>query len=143
MKNQFQIVLTGLVKITKEELLADDARNYNPREWEKMVNRFESYGAEFYKVKGSKESGYSYDRFYAVYNIFPEGLKFFNDIGYSSSLTSNGFAKVIIDETAGTVTRELFDFKEKGFSYCGNTKENRIEMSKMTKAFGTIFSNCI
>ncbi len=142
MKYQSQIVLEGLVKITAEQLMADDARNYNPQEWEKMVKRFVGYGSEFYKIPKDID-GYSYARFYAVYPM-EDGTKVFsNNVGYTSTMTNNGFCRIEIDEAKGTVERFLFSDGKGNFGRAENEKNNRKLMSIASKEKGHIFSNCL
>jgi hypothetical protein len=84
------------IKMTAEQVKADSAREYNASIWEQNVNRYSNYDdVQFYKV--SKDDVYAYDRFYVVYTL-PEGLRLLADFGYSSSLTSGGFYKVLISD---------------------------------------------
>ena len=83
-------------RMTADEIRKDKAREYNPREWDKVIDRFQSYrDTEFFKIQ--KVDVYGYDRFYAVYTL-SDGMRFMNSVGYSSSLTNGGFAEAFIFE---------------------------------------------
>jgi hypothetical protein len=76
-------------KLTKEQMIADSKREYNPTEWESVVNRYSNYtNCTFYKIPSNDV--YSYDRFFASYTT-NEGLNLFNSVAYSSSMTNGGF----------------------------------------------------
>lgn len=82
--------------MTAEEIRNDKARDYNPREWDKVIDRFITYReTEFFKLP--EGNGYGYDRFYAVYTL-SDGMRVMNSVGYSSSLSSGGFAEAFIFE---------------------------------------------
>jgi len=78
--------------MTADEVKSDDMKEYNEREWIKVVDRYLTYkDVQFYKV--DRDEVFSYDRFFVVYTI-PEGLRLMASMGYSSSLSSGGFAMV-------------------------------------------------
>lgn len=128
-----------LIPITVEELRANDARNYNPRTWEQnidsLVNRMKD--VQFY-IEPKESSGYSYDKFYAIYTI-PEGIRLLNDFGYSSCIHNGGFAQVLIMEDGTVVKREFSNGKTTG--RLENCKQNRLYMAKESQEKGIIFTN--
>jgi hypothetical protein len=83
-------------KLTKAQMIADSQREYNPTEWEKIVNRYSNFAnCIFYKIPSNDV--YAYDRFFATYTT-NEGLNLFGSVDYSSSMTNGGFYKAnIID----------------------------------------------
>ena len=84
------------LKMTAEQVKADEGREYNPQVWEQNVDRMSKYSdVEFYKV--SADENYSYNRYYVAYTL-PEGLRLLNNFGYSSSITNGGFFGVHILE---------------------------------------------
>jgi len=85
---------TMAIRMTAEEIKADENRNYNPTEWVKVIDRKMSYkDVEFFKVP--KGVSYGYDRFYCIYTL-TSGLRLMSDVSYSSSLTNGGFAEVFV-----------------------------------------------
>jgi hypothetical protein len=83
-------------KLTKAQMIADSQREYNPTEWEKIIERYSNYAnCIFYKIPSNDV--YSYDRFFATYTT-KEGLNLFGSVSYSSCITNGGFYKAnIID----------------------------------------------
>ena len=78
--------------MTANAVKADDMKEYNEREWIKIVDRYLTYkDVQFYKVDRCQV--YSYDRFFVVYTL-PEGLRLMASMGYGSCLSSGGFAMV-------------------------------------------------
>lgn len=81
-------------KLTKEQILECDGKNYNPRIWNENVNGMTKYdNVVFYVAKADDK--YSYDRYFVEYTI-PEGIRFFTSFGYSFAITSNPFSIVDI-----------------------------------------------
>ena len=111
---------------------------YNPAVWKEKIDRIASQkDCKFYHAKPQR--GYEYDRFYAVYQV-EEGIIFLNEVGYSSSLTSNGFCRITIAPD-GTVRRFLLKDSSGKEGHCANDKANRAIMAKKSKETGAIFSN--
>ena len=105
---------TTAFRLTATEIRNDESRDYNPREWDKVIDRFLAYrDAEFFKIPNG------YDRFYAVYTL-SDGMRVMNSLGYSSSLTSGGFAEAFI-----------FEFDE-NFNYYD---DGRVELSTRKVTF--------
>lgn len=76
--------------MTADEVKADEMKEYNEREWVKIVDRYLKYkDVQFYKV--DRDEVFSYDRFFVVYTL-PEGLRLLTRLSYSSMLSSSGFA---------------------------------------------------
>ena len=128
----------NVVELTSEEIRSEN-REYNPREWDNVINRYLKYSdVKFYKAEPQR--GYAYARYYAVYTI-EEGITLMNDVSYSSSLSNGGFAQVII--VAGTqIFRKLLRDVNGNYGYGGTDKANRAIMARNSKNHGTIFSKC-
>lgn len=74
-------------EITADEVRNSDARNYNPSEWDKKIDRFLAYGdTVFYIDQGAKT-------FYVEYTV--DGIRFFAEFDYGSAMTSGGFYPLI------------------------------------------------
>jgi hypothetical protein len=82
------------IKLSNEQVKNDSIREYNPREWNKVVERYSNYSnVEFFKVE--KNDVFQYDRFFVKYEL-TDGMIFFNSLSYSSSLSSGGFQTICI-----------------------------------------------
>lgn len=94
--------------ITTEQVRNSDERNYNPREWDKVIDRIMKFNnVVWYLVP--KGNGYGYDRYYAEYTL-PEGLRLASQISYSSTITSGGFYRFDVEKTTddGRTMRDVF-----------------------------------
>lgn len=86
---------TGIkvVQLTSEEMLNHEAKEYNPKVWEKRINSLLKLEALFYIEQADRGR---FKRFYVSYKIH-EGLHFLSDFTpYINTLTSNGFVKAFI-----------------------------------------------
>lgn len=82
------------IKLSNEQVKNDSIREYNPREWDKVVERYSNYSnVEFFKVE--KNDVYGYDRFFVKYET-SDGMIYFKSLSYSSSLTNGGFQAICI-----------------------------------------------
>jgi hypothetical protein len=80
------------IKLTTEQIRANDVRNFNSYEWDRIIDRFEQYkDVEYFMAP--RDKNYSYDRFFAEYTL-PTGLRLFGDVSYSSSMTNGGFYRL-------------------------------------------------
>jgi hypothetical protein len=78
--------------ITADELRYSEGREYNPSAWDKEINSYLKYeNVVFYIVE--RGDGYGYERYFAEYTI-PSGIRFFNSVSYSSTITSGGFYRL-------------------------------------------------
>ena len=70
-------------KVTVDYVRNSDEKNYNEQEWLKKINRYLTYGdTTFFE----DEEG----QFYVEYTI-NEGIRFFSEFNYSSTLSNTGF----------------------------------------------------
>lgn len=121
-----------------EEQIRKDGREYNAREWDKIIDRVSKYeGCKFYVAKPQR--GYDYVRYFAVYKI-EEGIIFFNSVSYSACLSNGGFCRINIREN-GIVERILLKDIHNNYGRCGNDKANRVIMAGNSRKFGAVFSN--
>lgn len=82
------------IKLSNEQVKNDSIREYNPTEWNKVVNRYSQFSnVEFFKVE--KNDVYGYDRFFVKYET-SDGMIYFKSLSYSSSLTNGGFQSICI-----------------------------------------------
>lgn len=134
------VVVAGARILTVEQLRQDPKKEYNEYEWNKMIDRYVSYGSTFYKKDAG--DGYDYDRFFAVY--LADGIRFFKSIGYSSSMTNNDFCRILVDEKEdGTVDFLRTTVVDKGDGEIYRYKNNdgsRVHMRAGTK-IDYIYSN--
>jgi hypothetical protein len=148
------------ILMTAEQVKADPKREYNQQVWENKIDSISTYGdVQFYKVPKDDVKGY--DSFYAVYTI-PEGIRLFNEVGYSSSLTNTGFTRVTIDDMIFDWSGEKpiieklpageFRIEKMGFyDINGDGSEHRIAnnpagrkwMAEKSLEHGTIFTNIL
>lgn len=125
-----------LTPATKEEILQNKTREYNPREWDKTVNRFDNYkDCKYFIIPADKV--FAYDRFYAWYKL-PEGFSILTQFSYGASLSNAGFSQVTIDET-GLVTKTLFVDGSGKYGYAENTPANR----RLFALHGLTVTTCI
>lgn len=83
-------------EVSAQDMLNNEAEAaYNPTEWKKGVTRMAQLkNVKFYEAE--KNEHYRYARFYVSYTL-PEGLNIFAPWSpFLSSLTNNGFKKIII-----------------------------------------------
>ena len=85
------------IRLTAEQIKADEGRDYNPQVWVEEVDRMTSRysDVEFFKVLA--DDCYPYNRYYVKYRL-DDGLLLFRSFGYSSVITSRGFVEVLIGE---------------------------------------------
>lgn len=82
--------------LTAEQMMSDSGKDYNPSIWVENINRFLKYGdVKFYKV--DRDDVYGYDRYFVSYRL-PNGLRLFNNFGYSSMLSNTGFTSMSISD---------------------------------------------
>ena len=123
-------------------MLINPAKEYNEKEWINSINRMQKYDkVQFYVIPKCKVWGY--DRFFCSY--VADGIHFFSSFSaYSSSITNNGFCKVLIDNFTGNVSKFLFTDKNGVEGYAANGMANRALMRKHTSLVEEImFSNDI
>jgi hypothetical protein len=80
------------IKLTTEQIRANDVRKYNATEWDRIIDRFERFQDVKYFM-APKDNIYSYDRFFAEYTL-PTGLRLFGSVSYSGSITNGGFYRL-------------------------------------------------
>ena len=139
-------------RLTVEQMRADERREYNPREWDKMIDRYLKYkDVEFIKLP--QGDGYGYDRHYAIYTL-PSGMRVVNAASYSSSLTSGGFAEAFVfeydenfnryeDNRVDISTRKVTTVDDNGNKVecmINNTDEAREYMTRMSVKLGAIWT---
>lgn len=122
-------------KLTTEEILNSEGRNYNPSIWEREVNAMNKYeDVKFYVAKGN-ENGYDYDRYFVEYTL-PDGIRFFKSFGYSASLTNSPFARVDIfpitreGKTIGDILKEVGTDYDKVKELAKDLNDNYVSISK-------------
>ena len=126
-----------LTAITVDQMLNNEAKEYNVTEWTKKVNRFATFpNCQFYIVP--KDEVFSYDRFYVTYKI-PEGINLLASFGYSSSLTNNSVCIVFIREDGSVETSEVNAGGKWG--RVANHKEGRKFMAHQSKNYDTVWTN--
>lgn len=128
-----------LTKITTEELLQDERREYNPQEWERMVNRMLKYGETEFYIEKKEDSPYNYDNHYAVYTL-PEGIRILNKIGYGGSIHNGGFAQAIISSDGQVFKREFTD-ADGNTGRIENKAANRKQMAQWSQEYKMVFTN--
>ena len=133
--------MTTAIKLSSEQVKNDSIREYNPREWDKVVNRYSQFSnVEFFKVE--KNNLYGYDRFFVKYEL-TDGMIYFNSLCYSSSLTNGGFQAICIStfdvqklEMLPENVVQIFGVN----SWFNNSKEARAHMRNCSLKFQTIWS---
>jgi predicted dehydrogenase len=133
-----------VIIISEQDIRADN-REYNPYEWDRTIDRFASKSqVTFYKRVNSPNS---YKEYYAKYET-EEGLRFFKEVSYSSTMTSNGFSKIELRPTNGII--EVWTNREwltpRGWEYgvIENNEKGRKAVVKLCNEFtNLIFTNTI
>jgi len=134
-----ETTILKVVKLTIEQILNRiEDKEYNPKEWDKSVNRYAKYPkCQFYVIEPG--NGYSYPRFFASY--IADGIYFFSTFSpFGGGITNNGFYKVIITPS-GDVMKSLFKNREGKEGYVENCKENRQIFRDKLTPFGIMVSN--
>ena len=127
-----------LESLTHTETLQHSLKEYNEREWIKIVNRFNSYDeCKFYEWIDTPNA---YKTIFAVY--ITDGIRFMSEVSYHSILSNTGFTRFIIDENSGEV-KEIPFLKEDGKKgRLENSKDGRRYMRDITKLRNWIFTTC-
>ena len=122
----------NLIAVEKNVVLASSRNEYNKNVWFNTVERYCKYDNVIFFKDEAKED------FYVVYSL-EDGIRFIQEISYTSSLTSSGF-KIANIGYNGQFTVHLFSL-DGNFGVADNTKSNRVKLAKLSKDFGTIFTN--
>lgn len=131
-----------------EAQIREMGRDYNPSAWDREIDRYSKYGdVEFYVAK--EDDCFAYNRYYAVYTI-DSGIRFFNSVSYSASITSNGFVQVYIPtltispefEAYGVYTTDFMDAKGNR-GRLDNVEANRPYMAERSQKWGDVFTNIL
>lgn len=119
-------------EISLEDVLMHPKREYNPSEWERVVNRFTKYSDVVFLERFNSTN--DYPELFAIYTI-SEGIRLVNAVSYSGSIVNSPFVRVQhYDDSIRT---------EKPFAdgYVANNPQGRKWMAHMSSQFGWIFSN--
>jgi hypothetical protein len=130
---------TGIkvIEVSADFVKAHSCREYNPKEWDNTVNRFNKYkDVKWYYAE--PQGGYAYERFYCEYTI-EEGLRIFNKVSYSSCLSGGGFIRIVIIN--GEIYRNGFGVE--GNDSIVNTKEGRKWLRDNICKYGIAVANGI
>ena len=128
-----------------EEQIRQMGRDYNPEEWDRIINRYAGYkDVKFYFVKPDEYT--PYDRFYAVYTT-DGGVRLLKSVCYSSSITSRGFSWAVIPdmdygnfETNGLYIKLFYD-KDGNSGRLVKNKSNWDYMASQSQRWGDIFTD--
>lgn len=101
------------------EQIYEANKAYNAYEWRKKIDRYTEMGACFFK---QLNSGTEYDKYFVFYKA--DGINFFTDFGYSSTLTSAGFVKVVLTSDNSVFTG-LFSDSEGNLGRLANIPKAR------------------
>lgn len=126
-----------LKEVSAQDMLNNEAEAaYNPTEWKKGVTRMAQLkNIKFYEAE--KNEYYQYARFYVSYSL-PEGLNIFaNWSPFISSITNNGFKRVILINGEIVVN----GFGPQGDKAIKNNTEGRRFLSENFCQFGVMVSN--
>lgn len=145
------------IRLTAEQIKADEGREYNPQVWVEKVDRMTSgySDVEFFKVLA--DDCFQYNRYYVKYRL-DDGLLLFKSFGYSSTITSNGFVEVLIGQAmledgqivflppnevniAVTKFNTLNEAGEREQVAIKNCPEGRAWMTERSKTHYTVFTN--
>ena len=103
------------IKLTLEQVRNSDKREYNPSEWDRIINGYENKyeNVEYFVVP--KDARYSYDRYFVEYTL-PEGLRLLGSLSYGSSLTNGGFYSVVKIDVGpnGETIQDVLDLMANG-----------------------------
>ena len=134
MKKDLKLKVTEL---TLEEMLSHPSQEYNPSTWKNDVMQMsKKYNARFYQAPA--DHIFSYPRFFTKYSI-PEGLNFFSPYNpFSSSLTSNGFTRIFIDEEGNVFST---GFGETGNERVIKTPKGRKWLAENLCKYGVMISS--
>lgn len=111
-------------KITIQEAKDHSRREYNSREWSKIVDLYAKDSADFYTDENNNDV-------YAIY--MADGIRFFKQLIYSTGLSSSGFQMGVRGEDTITLMR-FPDNKS-----IDNTLSNREILSNNCKESTMIF----
>jgi hypothetical protein len=113
-------------------VLNHEKREYNPYEWERLVNGIltRQSNVRFFEKTTNKMS---YPELFALYTI-KEGITFFKSFSYGGSITNAGFCEVRIEND------EIKTLKPFSDGFIANNKEGREYMAKKS-AMGYVYSS--
>jgi hypothetical protein len=133
---------TYLTPITSEELRQDPKRDYNPAEWDKVVARYAGYaknGDVFFYRWDKADSGYDYDKFYAVYTTDDSCIRFLGEVSYGGCINSTGLIEVSIDAFGGL--RRYFFGENRDQRADKSSKANRAHFASQSMSRGAIYTS--
>lgn len=133
-KIEESLPLMNVKRMTKEEVLNHEKKEYNPETWEKVVNRYDKFQDVVFLER--TESPNAYPELFAIYTI-PEGIRLIGEVSYSGSIVAGGFCRVILDEYH-IYTEKPFPQRD---GFVANNPQGREWMAKMSTEFRWIFSN--
>jgi hypothetical protein len=87
-----------LIPLTTDEI-REQGRDYNPREWDKNIDRLltiASGDVKWYK-RDRNESSNGYDEYFSVFSN-STGVRVIHRVSYSASMTNTPWVEVAIDE---------------------------------------------
>lgn len=128
--------------LTKEEVLNDEYKDYNPQEWTRIVNRYDKFTDVKYYKWCKEDSPYDYDQMFIEYTT-EEGIRFLNRLSYSFSLTNGGFARVYVSVYDGEVIIGEFEDASGKKGRLANNPRNRDYMARLTANQGITFTTCL
>lgn len=115
--------------VTLEDVQNSTRSLYNHYEWIKMLNRYNGNETVFYKDTEEDE------KYYTVYRA--DGLLFFKEISYISSLSNVGFKRVLISKETKVAHFLEFTDGKGNWGLLENTQKNR----KLFKETDVILTN--
>jgi len=127
----------NLELMTVAQMKEDNERMYNPAEWIKKIDRFAAQeDVQFYKSPANDV--YKYDRFWVSYTLRVEGIRLFNEFGYTSCVTNHGFCRVEVDTDTGDLL--VYGYGPNGEERAINDKSNHAIFAQQSKHLNYIFS---
>lgn len=120
-----------LIPLTTDEI-REQGRDYNPREWDRVIDRMLNYSGIKWFKRDRNESPNGYDEYFATFRN-SSGIKVINHVSYSACLTNTPWVEVAIDED------NILHYSGRSLRYKRND-EARNYLAEQSKAYGRIYT---
>jgi hypothetical protein len=120
-----------LIPLTTDEI-REQGRDYNPREWDRVIDRMLNYNGIKWFKRDRNESSNGYDEYFAVFSN-SAGVKVINHVSYSASMTNTPWVEVAIDED------NILHYNRRSIRFKRND-EARDYLAEQSKTSGRIYT---
>jgi hypothetical protein len=129
-----------MAQIVTPEFVRESGRDYNPTEWDKIIDRYLGYeNVQFYFIAAG--NGYGYDRYFVKYTS--NGYNWFKSVCYSSTLSAGNFAEVIFFDCDNEFNKHPEGWIEINLTkfFVPNNPAGREYIADNSKKHGYVYTN--